>query len=126
MEFRSSVNDDSITLYVTEGIHLGSAELSRVDTKQVIDTIDFEVVDSDIWFYFNRLFVATPIRNRGIATFLMGKLIEIVDSKCFNIIIDVNPYGDLNLWKLNEFYCKFGFVSVEQKTLARRCLKLGA
>jgi GNAT superfamily N-acetyltransferase len=70
------------------------------------------------WYYFNRLNVPEKIRNRGIATELMNELVDWADLEEINILLDINPYGDMSYNDLKKFYKKFGF-KVKKKSLIR-------
>lgn len=97
--------------------YLALAELTIMENSLVDDIYEIKSKDQT-WYYFNRLNVPVKIRNQGIATELMNELIQWADSEKINILLDINPYGDLSYKQLKEFYKKFGF-KVKKKSLIR-------
>ncbi|AMM44963.1 acetyltransferase [Bacillus phage SP-15] len=75
--------------------------LAQIDT-----TWCSEEVYSIKGLYINRIIVPKKIGNRGIATKLIQKLIEVSET---NLLLEINAYGDVSEKKLREFYLKFGF-----------------
>lgn len=59
--------------------------------------------------YFNRLFVTPRARNHGLAKKMMSRLIEELDDLKWNLVCEINPYGDLNYEQLEKFYFSYGF-----------------
>ncbi len=66
------------------------------------------------WYYFNRLNVPVRLRQQGIAKKLLQEMIEWADSIKANILLDINPYGDLSYEQLEVLYQKFGFQKLEK------------
>jgi GNAT superfamily N-acetyltransferase len=91
--------------YITDNSYLASAELS--------------VMKNNL-YYFNRLLVNKKIRNKGYANQLLVEVCKWADQEKINILIDINPYGDLNYDQLLRFYQKFGFKLNKNKQLIRK------
>jgi len=66
------------------------------------------------WYYFNRLNVPVRLRQQGIAKKLLQEVIEWADSIKVNILLDINPYGDLSYEQLEVLYQKYGFQKLEK------------
>ena len=84
--------------------------------------IDLMMLDKDVlpiskkfkkrgqtWYYLNRIIVSKKIRHKGVATQLMQEMVDWADCQKINILLEINPYGDLDLDQLIAFYGKFGF-----------------
>lgn len=98
-------------------------EINVIDTREGIviynmmdghpSQINTMYIDKEVYgisgLYINRLVVSENVRNRGIATKMMEKLVEVVDQKGVDVVLEINPYGDLDREKLEIFYKKFGF-----------------
>lgn len=110
MEFEThkinSVNHISVHIQ-SELFPIGCAELSKFLNENQ--------------FYFNRLFIQPKFRGKGFAHILMKEIIEIVDERKIDIILDINPYGDLNYNQLLKFYQKYDFKLYDNDHLIRRC-----
>lgn len=78
--------------------------------RNAAEISNFTFDKDDKVYYFNRLIVHNSLRNKGIATALMTKLISILDEEKIILHCDVNPYGELNMEQLISFYGKFGFI----------------
>ena len=100
------IGNDNITLnFINKELNQSACiEISHLPSFK--DLLDEDI--DDCWF-FNRLFVSPKIRNQGIATKLMNRLIEILDEKNICLVNTVNSYGDLDQDQLITFYKKFGF-----------------
>ncbi len=97
MQYRVKISGDDqyIGLYVKTDSTLNQLELSRCEDKR---------------WYINRLIVQPAIRNKGIATALMGELIKIADHEEYTLILEVNSYGDMSNENLKVFFARFGFI----------------
>ncbi len=60
-------------------------------------------------YYFNRLIVDRKIRGKGISIQLMNQVVEWANENKIEIILDINPYGELDYLQLSHFYERFGF-----------------
>ena len=69
--------------------------------------------------YFNRLFVKEPYRGHGYGTFLIDTLLFMLAEKGLNIILDINPYGDMSYEDLEKFYMKHGFERYDVEGIPR-------
>ena len=72
-------------------------------------------------FYFNRLFVHPRYRNKGIAHKIMKEVVKIVDDNDIDILLEINPYGDLNMKQLISFYLKYLFKEHNEIQFLRKC-----
>lgn len=79
-----------------------------ITTEDRSGCLDISSIDDDCW-YLNRLYVQPKQRNKGLATSMMKELISLADLKSKDILLEINPYGDLNYDQLKIFYEKFGF-----------------
>lgn len=100
------IGNDNITLHIYDETLYSMASIEISYIPICADLLDYDIKDS--WF-FNRLIVPPNMRNKGIATKFMTRLIEILDEKDMRLVNTVNPYGDLNEDQLITFYKKFGF-----------------
>lgn len=98
-EFCMSIN------ILCDKYHLASIEISKIP-------------DEDNW-YFNRLIVPKEFRHQGYATKLLCELEKIADEKAMNIVLDINPYGDLNHEQLHNLYMKHGFINHDKYEMIR-------
>lgn len=73
---------------------IGAAECSHVGDRR---------------YYFNRLFVLPEYRGRGYAGRLLESLLEVFRIRNLELILEINPYGDLNYEQLEAFYLNHGF-----------------
>lgn len=114
--------------HITEDkFYRGTAEFSEIQNS----TAFFSSLERNLkisipksekpWFFFNRLFVNPKIRNRGVASSLLEKVEVWANEEEFNIFLNINPYGDLNLHQLVILYSKFRFklISFEHKIMTR-------
>jgi predicted GNAT family acetyltransferase len=105
---------------------LSLAELSSVDTNELIDIITsvstklFNIKQDEKWFFFNRLNVPQSIRNQGIASILMQSLVNLADSNSINILNPISSSGDMSNCLLTKFYMKYGFELVIPGLLIRK------
>jgi GNAT superfamily N-acetyltransferase len=111
MEFKEVKSENSIHIYciVTEKnkkLVKGVSECSLYDTSTPFNSI--EPV-----YYFNRIFVNSECRNKGIATELLKRMLYYVKEYNHPICCDINPYGDLTYVQLRNWYRLFGFKEFE-------------
>ncbi len=100
IEIKKIILKNNISVYIKDSIFpVGCAELSSF------------IKEGE--FYFNRLFVQPKFRRMGFGHILMQQIIRIVDKKKINIVLDINPYGDLNYDQLFKFYQKYNFEEVD-------------
>lgn len=97
MNIVTNISDFNITVFIIVDGKRCAAEISKLNFNDNI-------------YYFNRLIVHQSLRNKGIASALMNKLIEVLDCNKITLICDINPYGDLDLNQLITFYGKYGFI----------------
>jgi len=57
----------------------------------------------------SRVNVPAPFRRRGIATRLMGEVLEDADNEEVWLALWVNPYGDMTAEQLVDWYKRLGF-----------------
>ena len=89
-----TVEHGMVNFYYTENSVMGSATI--------------ESFIYDVW-YFNRLFLHRQLRNRGIGTALIRKVVAFCKENGITLFTGINPYGDLNYEQLKQFYLKNGF-----------------
>jgi len=101
----------SKSFYIKKDNFSGCAELSEID----LSTLESVIPITDRlkqWFYFNRLFVNHRIRKQGLGTKLMEEVIQWADENKYNIYLEINPYGEMGMNDLINFYEKFGFTQI--------------
>jgi GNAT superfamily N-acetyltransferase len=104
-----------------ENYCLAIAELSYIPCNSILEESIPNIKAGEKWFYFNRLNVPVKIRNKGIAKELLQQVIEWADGERYNIWLDINPYGDLDLRQLISLYMKYGFkMLITPNTMIRR------
>lgn len=89
-----------------------------ITTDNRLGCIDISTMEDGCW-YVNRLYVQPSYRNQGFATSMMRELISVADSQAKDILIEINPYGDLNYDQLKSFYMKFGFDQIGENLFKR-------
>jgi GNAT superfamily N-acetyltransferase len=102
------MNYDSKSFFIRKDLHSGTIDMALMDNTTLPNTRKIKK-RGQVWYYFNRLVVHGKIRHQGIATRLMQEMVEWVDYKKINVLLEINPYGDLDLEQLIIFYGKFGF-----------------
>lgn len=128
IEIKCNQSDYAVSFYVVQDNRIALSELTLIGElgKDYLDLIkkkeDRELflkeIDSvDKVYYFSRLNVPEKLRNQGIGRLLMQKTIDFCEENNAMLINTVNPYGDLNLKQLNEFYEKSGMRLVNKKGL---------
>ena len=110
---------DTKNFHIQKNNRLAVAELSFFDNESVELYLNNDKIDGK-WYFFNRLNVPKEIRNLGIAKQLMEQVVEWADKENVNILNVVNPYGDLNMEKLERFYEKFGFIKIKTGLMIRK------
>jgi GNAT superfamily N-acetyltransferase len=94
------------TFQIIQDNRRAAAELSQTYTNQ---------------YYFNRLIVDRKLRGRGLSIKLMNQVVEWADKNNIEIILQINPYGELDYLQLSQFYERFGFVwSDNEQEMIRR------
>lgn len=109
IKYESHVGVDSIGVTARKGlIPVGCVDLSRVNNNT---------------FYFNRLFIHKNFRGAGHSHKLMKTAFAIIDDKECDVILDINPYGELSMNKLIKFYKRYGFTQSNNKSFIREYKK---
>ena len=70
--------------------------------------------------YFSRLYVQDRYRCQGWGRKLYDELCDMLDKQGIVLMIDINPYGDMNYASLVEFYKSNGAVEREEYGLIRQ------
>lgn len=99
--YRESMSDLGISVYAMPDISkpqvlIGSAECTRCG-------------DENNNWYFNRLYVRPEYRGQGIGSVLLDKLLVHIRGHNATLLLDINPYGDLDYEQLEAFYIRHGF-----------------
>lgn len=89
-----------------------------ITTDNRLGCIDISSIDDKCW-YVNRLYVQPKYRNQGFATAMMKELTSEADAQGKDILIEINPYGDLDYDQLKAFYLKFGFIQIDENLFKR-------
>ncbi len=118
MDIQINETDYAVSLFIIVDNKIALSELSRIDFvvddyADMIKKEDFNLFKEELKnvngvFYFSRLNVPEKIRGRGIGKSLMEKTIEFCEEKNYMLINTVNPYGEMNLEELNNFYEQSG------------------
>jgi predicted GNAT family acetyltransferase len=127
MDIQINETDYAVSLFIIMENKIALSELTRIDFvvddyADMIKKEDFKLIKEELKnvnavFYFSRLNVPEKIRGRGIGKELMEKTIQFCDEKNYMLINTVNPYGDMNLEELNQFYEKSGMKLVNKDGL---------
>ena len=102
------MNHDSKSFFIKENLHCGTIDMGLMDNTTLPNSRKIKR-RRQVWYYFNRLVVHGKIRKKGVGTRLMQEMIDWADYKKINIILEINPYGEMDLEQLIIFYGKFGF-----------------
>lgn len=108
MEIKEILTDKSIFVYCEYNNTLSVSECSLIDT---VDPLDNKCNA----LYFNRVFVHPEVRNNGIGTKLVKRMLELVDGYDLPLCCDINSYGDLDYDALYQWYLNLGFKSYKKK-----------
>ena len=128
-EIKTNQSDCAVSFYILQENKIALSELTLIGQlgKSYVNLIKkkedkelflSELKRSDKIYYFSRLNVPEKLRNKGIGRLLMQKTISFCEENNAMLINTVNPYGDLNLKQLNEFYQKSEMKLVNKKTNA--------
>lgn len=128
MDIQINETDYAVSFFTIVDNKISLSELSRIDCfpEDYADLIknqeDFNLFKEELKnvngvFYFSRLNVPEKLRGKGIGKALMEKTIQFCDEKNYMLINTVNPYGDMNLEELNQFYEKSGMKLVNKDGL---------
>ena len=128
MDIQINETDYAVSLFIIVENKIALSELSRIDCivedyadmikgKENLKLFENELKNVNGVFYFSRLNVPEKIRGKGIGKALMEKTIQFCDEKNYMLINTVNPYGDMNLEELNQFYEKSGMKLVNKDGL---------
>lgn len=128
LEVQSNQSDQAVSFYIIKDNKIALSELTMIgqlgaDYADLIkNKADKQLFLSEIEnvkkvYYFSRLNVPEKLRNQGIGRLLMDNTIEFCKQNNAMLINTVNPYGDLNLNELNEFYQKSGMKLVNKQGL---------
>lgn len=119
IEIKSNISDHAVSFYIIVDNKIALSELTLINdlgedysdlikNKKDKELFLNEIKNVEKVYYFSRLKVPEKITNQGIGKALMQKTIEFCKENNAMLINTVNPYGDLNLKQLNEFYEKAG------------------
>lgn len=73
----------------------------------------------DKCYYFNRINVPESMRGQGFGKQLLNQVVEWADANQYTIILEINPYGQLNKQQLRALYARFGWVNQEDGSMLR-------
>lgn len=111
---------ESNTIAISELTLLGDlgkdyADMIKNKKDKTLFLKEFENVNKV--YFFSRLNVPAKLRGQGLGHLLMQKTLEFCETNNAMLINTVNPYGDMNLKELNDFYKKCGMKLVNNKGL---------
>lgn len=127
-QLNKNISDYAVSFSIIENNKIALSELTYIgdlgrdyadlikkkkDKEQFLS--EFENVDKV--YYFSRLNVPEQLRGKGLAKLLMKETIDFCRENNAMLINTVNPYGDMNLQQLNEFYEKCGMKLVNKQGL---------
>ena len=75
-----------------------------VDGNTPVGCSEVTISDSGTVGYYNRLFVQPNYRKQGIGRKLWDMTQKELDTRGIDLIIDINPYGDMTYEQLLDFY----------------------
>lgn len=96
---------------------LGKDYAELIKDKKEKENFLKEFQNIDKVYFFSRLNVPEKLRGQGLGSLLMQKTIDFCKENNAMLINTVNPYGDMNLQELNDFYQKFGMKIVNEDGL---------
>lgn len=96
---------------------LGKDYASMVKNKKDRDLFLSEFNNVDKVYFFSRLNVPEKLRGQGLGHLLMKKTIDFCYENNAMLINTVNPYGDMTLSQLNQFYQTSGMKLVNKAGL---------
>lgn len=119
MEIKSNISESCVSFFIIKDNKIAISELTRIDElakdyAELIEREDYknifinEFKNVDKVFYFSRLNVPVQLRGCGFGNKLMEATINFCKENNYMLVNTVNPYGDMNLNQLNEFYQKQG------------------
>lgn len=97
----------SINLYSHS---LGITVTIKTADNQMAGAAETSIMEGKDTFYFNRIIIQPKFRGKGYGSILLDKLLSEFNSKGYNLICEVNPYGPLNDEQLRDWYKRHGFV----------------
>lgn len=75
------------------------------------------VTDSGKDWYFNRILVSNRLRGNGIASKILNELLKFMRNNKYNLLCEINPYGDLSYNQLKDWYIRHGFKELNNNLL---------
>lgn len=89
-----------------------------------IDHQSWAIVDvseiGDLLYEVNRINVPRRWRGRGIARKLVTKVLEDADREKITLVLDINPYGDMDYKALKAWYERLGFSQEKDQRFYRK------
>jgi GNAT superfamily N-acetyltransferase len=119
MEVVKNITLQHASFSCIESNRLAVADLNLYFNDLVSEELGYPIPVTETWFWFARLSVPPQIRNRGISKVLLSAVSEWADKHLINILLVINPYGDLNLNQLETLYSKYGFIAVSEGVMVR-------
>jgi len=92
----------------TESFDLGLKTFYYIENS-VMGSASIEHFHAGIW-HFNRLYLHKTLRNRGIGTALIRKVVEFCKNNNITLFTGINPYDGTSYEQLRKFFIKNGFV----------------
>lgn len=68
-------------------------------------------------WYFNRILVSNRLRGKGIASKILDELLRFMKNNKYNLLCEINPYGDLSYNQLKDWYIRHGFEEMSKNLL---------
>lgn len=100
LEHGSVAEGNKTFFYMGDTLQSGSASMN--------------MVKENVWF-FNRLIVHKNLRGKGLGTILIMKVADFCKENNISLVNVMNPYGDLDMEQLKQFYTKHGFVETHEE-----------
>lgn len=125
---KSNVSDYAVSFYIIEQNKIALSELTMIGElgKDYADLVknkkDKELFLSELQqvdkvYYFSRLNVPEQLRGKGLGKLLMQETLKFCKEHNAMLINTVNPYGDMNLQELNDFYQNCGMKLLNKQGL---------
>ena len=111
--------DTCLSIYYLDDEHNMSMGCAEASVYNGIEDYDMVECPNGITYYFSRLYVNPRYRGNGLGRKLYDDLCSILDRKSATLIIDINPYGDLDYNQLKSFYMSNGAIENEFGQLVR-------
>lgn len=107
MDFKENITENGVSVYCICENTLSISECSLIETTNPFG-------NECTCLYFNRVSVHPTVRDKGVGTKLVKRMLKLVDEFGLPLCCDINSYGDLDYDALYNWYLSLGFKSYEK------------